>query len=77
MMCERRAPAVQYGHEADADTEAFRVGGNSDQGLGRELEQQVVRGDAPNGLDLGPVSGHSGGKVGRSYNVSHSTISRL
>ena len=37
-----RAPAVQYGGDANAGAEVLWVGRDRDQGLGRGLEQQVV-----------------------------------
>ena len=42
MMCERRSPGVQHGGEPDARAEMLGVGCNGDQGLGRDLEQQVI-----------------------------------
>jgi hypothetical protein len=33
---------VQYGGEPDAGAEMLGVGGDGDQGLGRDFEQQVI-----------------------------------
>ena len=42
MVGERRSPGVQHGGEPDARAEMLGVGCNGDQGLGRDLEQQVI-----------------------------------
>ncbi|MGY4286903.1 hypothetical protein ACVWXO_006123 [Bradyrhizobium sp. LM2.7] len=42
VMGERRAPGVQHGGDADAGAEVLRIGGDRQQGLGRDLEQEIV-----------------------------------
>src|SRR6516165_3087064 len=42
MVGHRRAPGMQYGSGADAGTEVLGIGGNGEQSLGRNAEQQVV-----------------------------------
>lgn len=42
MMGERRAPGMQHGGDADAGPEMLGVGGDGDQRLGRDLEQEIV-----------------------------------
>ena len=42
MMRHGRAPGVEHGGDADAGAEMLWVGGDGDQGLGRDLEQQIV-----------------------------------
>jgi hypothetical protein len=42
MMGHRRAPAVEYGGDADAGAEMLWIGGDGEQCLGRCAEQQIV-----------------------------------
>src|SRR5215470_13883259 len=42
MVGHRRAPGMQYGSGADAGTEVLGIGGNGEQSVGRNAEQQVV-----------------------------------
>src|ERR1700739_3584022 len=42
MVGQWRSPGVQHGREPDARAEMLGVGCNGDQGLGRDLEQQVI-----------------------------------
>ena len=44
MMGQRRAPGVEDGGEADARAQMLRVGGDRDEGLGGDPEQEVVDG---------------------------------
>src|SRR6516162_3535894 len=42
MVGHRRAPGMHYGSGTDAGTEVLGIGGNGEQSLGRNAEQQVV-----------------------------------
>ncbi len=42
MVCQSRAPGMQYGGDAETRPETLRIGSDSEQGLGGGLEQQIL-----------------------------------
>ena len=42
MVGERRSPGVEHGGKADAGAQMLGVGGDGDQALGGDFEQQVI-----------------------------------